>query len=373
MDRTNYMAGRSTHTTFTMIEIVEIIWKHHEEEALQQATIPNGEEEEWTTTTMDVGGASFALVKPILIPTTTTPTTTQQEYYLLVAAGKSYLSYLYVGICSTVLYLDIATTDNSAVLFLNNHNNEDMPIALEIYYHKPARAVDLAWATNKFIEANLVSSSNDYNVNNNKNKSKKISNLSPKIQGQLTQFNSFYRNINNGDRYTLLFIPQIGIQLYLNNDILLGTIDFTNMTTVEQYDLARIVYSVWFGPIAPFSTTMRDELLVPLSRPTITTTALQPLKMNATLFNMNTNNNRDHHHHHHHHQDDIGGDGLQRTLLGIANDIYYDTMLRGTTIAMILLVILSLWKKMMTMTKTSTSSSKVVLRHYPTNMYDKTK
>jgi hypothetical protein len=243
------MAGRSTHTTFTMIEIVEIIWKHHEEEALQQATIPNGEEEEWTTTTVDVGGASFALVKPILIPTTTTPTTTQQEYYLLVAAGKSYLSYLYVGICSTVLYLDIATTDNSAVLFLNNHNNEDMPIALEIYYHKPARAVDLAWATNKFIEANLESTSNDYNVknnsknNNNSSNKNKISNLSPKIQSQLTKFNSFYRNINNGDRYTLIYIPQIGIQLYLNNNILLGTIDFTsnNMTITEQYDLARIL------------------------------------------------------------------------------------------------------------------------------------
>ncbi len=149
-----------------MIEIVEIIWKHHEEEALQQATIPNGEEEEeWTTTTMDVGGATFALVKPIIIPTTTTSTMSRQEYYLLVAAGKSYLSYLYMGICSTVLYLDIATTDNSAVLFLNNHNNEDMPIALEIYYHKPARAVDLAWATNKFIEANLVSTSNANNNN----------------------------------------------------------------------------------------------------------------------------------------------------------------------------------------------------------------
>jgi hypothetical protein len=93
-----------------------------------------------------------------------------------------------MGICSTVLYLDIATTDNSVVLFLNNNNNnnneQDLPIALEIYYHKPARAVDLAWATNKFIEANLVSTSDDYKViNNNKNNNKnKISNLSPKCK-----------------------------------------------------------------------------------------------------------------------------------------------------------------------------------------------
>jgi hypothetical protein len=168
------------------IEIVEIIWKHHEEEALQQATMSNGEEEEWTTNTMDVGGATFDLVKSIIIPTTATSSTSQQEY-LLVAAGKSYLSYLYMGICSTVLYLDIATIDNSAVLFLNNNNdNKDMPIALEIYYHKPARAVDLAWATNKFIEANLVSTSNANNVNNSKckknNNKNKISNLSTKYQ-----------------------------------------------------------------------------------------------------------------------------------------------------------------------------------------------
>jgi hypothetical protein len=114
---------------------------------------------------------------------------------------------------------------------------------------------------------------------------------------------------------------------------------------------------------------MRDELLVPLSRPTITTTILQPFQpnaMNASLFNMNTNSNHhqyhhNHHHHHHHRQDDIG-DGLQRALLGIANDIYYDTMLRMTTIAMIILVILSLWKKIMTMTITNTST-----------YYDKTK
>jgi hypothetical protein len=84
---------------------------------------------------------------------------------------------------------------------------------------------------------------------------------------------------------------------------------------------------------------MRDELLVPLSRPSITT-AIQQFQrnaMNATSFNMNTKNNDHHqyHHHHHHHQyrqDDIGGGGLQRALLGIANDIYYDTMLRGTTL-----------------------------------------
>ena len=68
-----------------MIEIVEIIWKHHEEAAaaalsLQQVTI-----EGWTTTTMDVGGASFALVKPvdiILAPSSATTTSTSRRRLL---------------------------------------------------------------------------------------------------------------------------------------------------------------------------------------------------------------------------------------------------------------------------------------------------
>ena len=310
---------------------------------------------------MDVGGASFALVKPVdilLAPSSATTTSTSRR--LLVAAGKSHLSYLYVGICSTVLYLDAATTDNSAVLFLHNDDDDDLPIALEIYYHKPARAIDLAWATNKFIEANLESSLSGNNNNNNNNK---ISNLPTKIQSRLIQFNSLYRNINNGDRYTLIYLPRMGIRLCLNNDIL-GTIDFIDMTTLEQYDLARIIYSVWFGQVAPFSTTMRDELLVPLSRPTKTTLRHFRHAMNASSFNMNTNND-----HQYHHQDNIGG--LQRALLGIANDIYYDTMLRGTAIAMIILLGISLWKKMTT-TKTK-SSSRVIATIYPNNVHDKTK
>ena len=247
-----------------------------------------------------------------------------------------------------MLYLDAATTDNSAVLFLHNNEEEDLPIALEIYYHKPARAIDLAWATNKFIEANLESSLSGSNNNNNNNK---ISNLPTKIQSRLIQFNSLYRNINNGDRYTFIYLPQMGIRLCLNN-VILGTIDFINMTTFEQYDLARIIYSVWFGRVAPFSTSMRDELLVPLSRPTKTT--LQQLRhaMNASSFKMN--NNIDHQYHHHH-QDNIGG--LQRVLLGMANDIYYDTMLRGTTIAMIILLGISLWKNTTTKSK---GSSRVI-------------
>ncbi len=125
------------------------------------------------------------------------------------------------------------------------------------------------------------------------------------------------------------------------------------MTTLEQYDLARIIYSVWFGQAAPFSTTMRDELLVPLSRPTKTTLRHFRAMNASSSFKMN-NNNIDHQYHHHH-QDNIGG--LQRVLLGIANDIYYDTMLRGTTIAMIILLGISLWKNTTTKKK---SSSRVI-------------
>ena len=99
-------------------------------------------------TTIDVGGAAFPLTKTI----------SNDDEPLLIAKGKSCLSYFYVGVCSSVLYLppDIEAVDNSIISQQQSNDaiSSLSPIALEIYYHKPARAADLQWATNNFIEAN---------------------------------------------------------------------------------------------------------------------------------------------------------------------------------------------------------------------------
>ena len=130
--------------------------------------------------TMDVGGAEFSLTKTVTI------SNHDDEQTILVAKGKSYLSYFYVGVCSSVLYLTPEATPETNMILVQHDDNtkqHDTAIVLEIYYHKPARAIDLQWATTKFIESNLPS-----NIN-------KITNLSPRIQQQILQFNNLYQNI----------------------------------------------------------------------------------------------------------------------------------------------------------------------------------
>jgi len=194
---------------------------------------------------MQVGGAVFPLTKTI-----------SNDDEPLIAKGKSYLSYFYVGVCSSVLYLpqDIEAVDNSIISQQQSNDAISMssPIALEIYYHKPARSSDLQWATTKFIEANLPTNTT-------------ISDLPLNIQHSLTTFNKLYQNISVGDRYTLQYIPKDGIQLLLN-DTLLGVVG-NDMQLDEQYTLAKLIYSVWFGIESPFSESMKEELLTPIKLP----------------------------------------------------------------------------------------------------------
>jgi len=196
---------------------------------------------------MDVGSATFSTIKRISqVP--------NKSETVLVAKGKSYLSYFYVGVCSTVLYLS-PEVSNDAVLFQENEGSQfhptDTPIAMEIQYHKPARAVDFQWATNAFIEKNL--------------RDKSISDLPLDMQRKLSQFNDLYRDVRIGDRYTLEYIPRVGVRLHLNEQ-LLGTVG-VDMKMKEQRELARIIYSVWFGSDTPFSESMKKELLTPIQPP----------------------------------------------------------------------------------------------------------
>ena len=217
---------------------------------------------------IEVGGASFSECRRVMGDK-------ENESITLVAKGKSYLSYFFVGVCSSVLYLPPHST-NDAVLCIGSSNDSrddddndkinDVclpPIALEIHYHKPARAIDLQWATNKFIEANLVSKSD----NSSSSKQQTIADLPDNIQLQLTQFNNLYQNIYSGDRYSLAYLPGTGIQLSLNDEKL-GTVG-KELSLTEQQELARLIYSVWFGNESPFSSEMKRELLTPLEPPVI--------------------------------------------------------------------------------------------------------
>ena len=188
---------------------------------------------------------------------------------LVVASGKSHLSYLSVGVLSSVLYLDpdhVMMT--SAYDDKDDDNNCDdnverramllsteKALALEMHYHLSARAVDLRRATHRLIEANMPI---EY-------RGKRVSELpNADVRRGVTDFLGFYRDVRPGDRSTLSYHPRSGLTLGLNGNTI-GTIGGTReYDSTERRELARIVIGVWFGNDAPFSESMRDELLTPL-------------------------------------------------------------------------------------------------------------
>ncbi|KAL9179635.1 hypothetical protein ACHAXT_008925 [Thalassiosira profunda] len=200
--------------------------------------------------TIDVGGAAFPATRRVVSGSDA------DECPLLFAKGSSHLSYFFLGVCSSVLYLDAEAT-NDAVMFDENGGrssdiNQRTAMALAIHYHKPARRGDFRWATSTFIEKNLPDGT-------------KIEDLPEDLQTCLSRFNSLYQNVRIGDRYLLQYVPGSGISLALN-ERLLGTVG-AELPPKRQAELARLVYSVWFGSKAPFAESMKRELLSPIDPP----------------------------------------------------------------------------------------------------------
>lgn len=71
------------------------------------------------------------------------------------------------------------------------------------------------------------------------------------IAERLRAFNSGYRDIDDGDRYRLVYLPSGELQLWLNDEQL----------AVEQgHDFANAYLSIWFGR-KPYSDAMKETLL----------------------------------------------------------------------------------------------------------------
>ena len=71
------------------------------------------------------------------------------------------------------------------------------------------------------------------------------------IAERLRAFNSGYRDIDDGDRYRLVYLPSGELQLWLNDEQL----------AVEQgHDFAEAYLSIWFGQ-KPYSDAMKETLL----------------------------------------------------------------------------------------------------------------
>ena len=70
------------------------------------------------------------------------------------------------------------------------------------------------------------------------------------LEPRIARFNALYRDVKPGDRYALTYLPGIGTELALNG-VPLGV--------VEGEDLARALFSIWFGP-DPFDANLKREL-----------------------------------------------------------------------------------------------------------------
>lgn len=109
----------------------------------------------------------------------------------------------------------------------------EIPKRLEIAYLRPLSAADLVQSGDTFLRRNTTEA--EYT----------------RIQEDLDRVNSWYQDVERGDRYTLTYMPGKGTQLSLNG-IEQGVIPGT--------DFARFYFRIWLGN-NPVSQSVRDTLM----------------------------------------------------------------------------------------------------------------
>lgn len=71
------------------------------------------------------------------------------------------------------------------------------------------------------------------------------------LKVRLERFNSHYRDIGDGDRYQLRYLPGGELELLLNNEVL---------AREQGHDFASAYLNIWFGP-QPYSERLKKQLL----------------------------------------------------------------------------------------------------------------
>lgn len=110
---------------------------------------------------------------------------------------------------------------------------DDVPKQLEIAYLVAFRADQFREATREGIRRNVSA--------------QEFERLRPRIDA----LNALYRDVREGDRYALHYVPGVGTTLVLNGEAL---------GTVEGADFARAVFSIWLGE-QPFDARLKERLL----------------------------------------------------------------------------------------------------------------
>ncbi len=110
---------------------------------------------------------------------------------------------------------------------------EDVPKRLEIQYLRGFSATDFVKATNTKVAQNVD-----------------VETLG-RLRARLDRLNALYRDVEEGDRYALTYLPGQGTELSYNG---------RPLGRVEGADLAAALFSIWLGR-APVDEGFKRELL----------------------------------------------------------------------------------------------------------------
>jgi hypothetical protein len=110
---------------------------------------------------------------------------------------------------------------------------EDVPKLLELSYLRKFKAEDLTSSSDKLLRKTL--SPEQYQA----------------IAERLKVFYPLFRDIRPGDRYSLVYHPEVGTELRLNGE---------QLGTIPGKDFAEAYFGLWFGP-QPINESFRDQLL----------------------------------------------------------------------------------------------------------------
>jgi hypothetical protein len=128
---------------------------------------------------------------------------------------------VYVG----ALYLPPQSASESAL--------EEIPKRLELAYLRDIPADKIVEAGEEFLKRNTTAAERG------------------RLRPKLDRINALYRDVRQGDRYTLTYVPGRGTTLALNERVL---------GEIPGDEFARAYYKIWLGD-SPVSETFRDRIL----------------------------------------------------------------------------------------------------------------
>jgi hypothetical protein len=109
----------------------------------------------------------------------------------------------------------------------------DVPKRLELRYHISIKGERFGESAAPFLEKNVAA--------------EELVRLKPRLE----QLNLLYRDVKEGDSYSLTYVPGKGTTLTLNGNPL---------GTIGGADFAAAYFTIWLGE-RPISETMRDDLI----------------------------------------------------------------------------------------------------------------